>query len=43
MQIHCNSHFYSTALGICYLVYDQTEKEHKRLQRKNPADYEHEK
>ena len=31
------------ALGLCYMVYDQTEKEHKRLLRKNPADYENEK
>ncbi|KAK4016403.1 cytochrome b-c1 complex subunit 8 [Daphnia magna] len=30
-------------LGLCYMVYDQTEKEHTRLLRKNPADFEHEK
>ncbi|CAG7835567.1 unnamed protein product [Allacma fusca] len=27
---------------IGYVIYDQTEKEHKRLMRKNPADYENE-
>jgi len=25
---------------IAYIVYDQTEKEHARLERKNPADFE---
>ena len=31
------------ALLISYMVYDQTEKKHKQLQRKNLADFEHEK
>ncbi|EFX89330.1 hypothetical protein DAPPUDRAFT_303165 [Daphnia pulex] len=35
--------FVGVPLGLCYLVYDQTEKEHTRLMRKNPADFEHEK
>ncbi|KAJ8919435.1 hypothetical protein NQ315_016533 [Exocentrus adspersus] len=30
-------------LAIGYLVYDQAEKEHERLMRKNPADYENDK
>ena len=31
-----------SAFVIAYMVYDQVEKEHKRLMRKNPADFENE-
>lgn len=31
--------YVATPLLICYMVYDQTEKKHKQLMRKNPADY----
>ena len=31
------------AFVIAYLVYDTTEKEHKRLQRKQPGEFDHEK
>ncbi|CAH1103893.1 unnamed protein product [Psylliodes chrysocephalus] len=30
-------------LGLAYIIYDQTEKEHHRLMLKNPADYENDK
>lgn len=29
-----------SALALGYLVYDQVEKKHEQLMRKNPADYE---
>ncbi|XP_066262966.1 cytochrome b-c1 complex subunit 8 [Euwallacea similis] len=30
-------------LGLAYIVYDQVEKEHAHLMRKNPADFENDK
>ncbi|XP_060531033.1 cytochrome b-c1 complex subunit 8 [Cylas formicarius] len=30
-------------LALAYIIYDQTEKEHRRLLRKNPADFENDK
>jgi len=30
-------------LGICYMVYDQTEKKHAQLLRKNPAEFANDK
>jgi len=42
-RIRSEIFFVATPLLLCYLVYDQTEKKHTELLRKNPADFEHEK
>merc|ERR1712071_491744 len=42
-RIRSEIFFVATPLLLCYLVYDQTEKRHTQLLRKNPADFEHEK
>lgn len=42
-RIATEAPFLAIPLGLCYLVYDQTEKEHTRLLRKNPAEFANDK
>ena len=34
--------FYFSAITLAYLIYDAVEKEHDRLQRKQPGEFDHE-